>query len=698
MSSRSNFDPRIVDQLGLKGNREGMMDHNMTDDEFIWLEEIEGAAALDWVARQNQAATARLCDAQFEQDRQTLLGIYQSDDRIPGIVQRGPHVYNFWTDAGHKRGIWRRTTMESYRADAPEWETMLDLDALGAAEAVSWVWGGSIWRPGDLSRVLIKLSRGGADATEIREFDLINKVFLNEGFTIPEAKSDAAWIDADTLLVTSAHGGDVTDSGYARTVRNWARGTQLDQAPIIFAAERADVYAFCLKLRGQSDPGIIFGRALDFFRFEYFYQSAARPLQKLDLPESAEIECHHGRLLVTPKHDWEIGGSHWPTGCLLAISLEAFLDGSRDFICLFTPQPRISLQAVLNFKDHVILTLLDNVRARVVMAEAQTGQAHPVPGLPDNASLSAGKLAPDDDEADSYLLYVSRFLEPDSLLAGARDTAPVLLKQLRPVFDAGHLRVQQYHATADDGTQIPYFWVGPQGETPAGGWPTHLYGYGGFEVSLTPSYLADKGALWLQRGGAYVLANIRGGGEFGPAWHQAGIRAAKRVAQDDFAAVAADLARRGLAAAPKILGTGGSNGGLLTGNMLTRHGERFGAIICSVPLLDMRRYSKLLAGASWMAEYGNPDIAEEWDYLRTYSPYHLAEPGQNYPPIFLMTTKRDDRVHPGHARKMAAKLQAMGYDALYYEPQEGGHGTGADSEQRATTAAMFAAFQRQQLL
>jgi prolyl oligopeptidase len=675
----------------------GGMNDIAVDDEFLWLEDVEGEAAIAWVETQNARTEARLRDDRFEADRARFQAIFDSDDRIPGIVRRGVHVYNFWTNAAHKRGVWRRATMASYRTNQPDWEVLLDLDALGAEEGISWVWGGSSWLPGDQRRVLISLSRGGADAVTVREFDLAAREFVEDGFVVPEAKGGASWVDADMLLVTSAHGGDVTASGYARTIRRWPRGTVLDQAPAVFELQKNDVYGYASIDHDAAYPHRLYGRVIEFFRTEYFYESPYRTRQKLDLPEHCEAETGHGRLLVRPRSDWTVGSMTWQAGSLLAIGIEAFLDGARDFALVFQPEARVSLGAWLNFDGHIVLAVLDNVRSRILIADAADWRHHPVPGLPEAGSVHVQKLAPDDPRATEYLLWVSSFLEPDRLMLGRRDAVPETLKTLKPVFDPKGHKVEQYQAIATDGTAIPYFWVGPDRMAPedgSGGWPTHLYGYGGFEVSLQPHYMAENGAVWLARGGASVVANIRGGGEFGPAWHKAGIREGKGKAQDDFAAVAADLVQRGLSTPTRILGAGGSNGGLLVGNMLTRHPERFGAILCTVPLLDMKRYTKLLAGASWIAEYGDPDKAEDWAYLEGYSPYHLLRPDQDYPPVFFMTTRRDDRVHPGHARKMAAKMQAMGYDALYYEQLEGGHGAGADSAQRAFITALFESFHR----
>ncbi|MDE8347851.1 MAG: prolyl oligopeptidase family serine peptidase, partial [Acidocella sp.] len=437
---------------------------------------------------------------------------------------------------------------------------------------------------------------------------------------------------------------------------------------------------------------IWFTRTIAFYRNQYFYQPVGGARVRIDLPEDGDVDIGHGRMLVRPRS--ALGG--FAAGSLLTIGVDAFLAGSRDFVAVFTPTPRRALESWVNLRAGVVLTVLDNVVSVVEFADEAAGwSARPVPGLPANSAISVRELAGDDEASEALLFDVSGFLMPDTLMLGDPRTAPVLVKQLPPRFDASGLTVRQYEAVAADGTSIPYFFVGPDDAVPAGGFPTYLYGYGGFEVSLTPYYLATHGALWCAKGGAFVLANIRGGGEFGPGWHQAGVRRGKKIAQDDFAAVAADLVVRGLTTARRILGSGGSNGGLLVGNMLTRHPGSFGAIICAVPLLDMQRYTKLLAGHSWIAEYGDPDVADDWAFLQEISAYQLVRDGQDYPPVFINTTRRDDRVHPGHARKMAAKLQALGYDALYFEQDEGGHGAGADAAQRAFFYALGFAFTRQ---
>jgi prolyl oligopeptidase len=664
-----------------------------SDDPYLWLEEIDSPDALAWTEAQNRRTVARLCDDEFAQDRETLQRLMESDDRIPRITQVGDFVYNFWTDAAHPRGLWRRTTLEDYRRTHPGWDVLLDVDALGRAEGESWVFHGADICPDAHDRALISLSPGGTDAACVREFDLESRMFVAGGFALPVSKSSAEWLDADTLLIGPAYDGDVTTSGYPRTIRRLGRGMELADAAIVFEAQTGDMAAGAAV---SSDPArrfITYTRIIEFWRRITYYEPRGGDRVRLDLPEDAGAEIAHGRLLVSPRTDWAVAGETYPAGGLLVIALDLFLAGGRSFTPLFTPSPRIALQHWTSLASGVVLTTLDNVTSRLTFLDAaQDWQEIPMLGVPLTSSISVRKLAQGAPESEVLLFGAEGFLTPSTLLLGDASGAHEVLKSLPAQFDATGLAVEQLMATADDGTAIPYFLIGPA--APAADAPVYLYGYGGFEVSLTPFYAAQAGAVWAPRGGRLAIANIRGGGEFGPAWHHAGMRAGKRVAQDDFAAVAADIAGRGIAAPARILGAGGSNGGLLIGNMLTRHPQRFGALICTVPLLDMRRYTKLLAGASWIAEYGDPDEPADWAFLRQISAYHLVEPGQLYPPILIATTRRDDRVHPGHARKMAARLQALGYDALYYEQAEGGHGHGADAGQRAFFVALEYAFAR----
>jgi prolyl oligopeptidase len=662
----------------------------VTDDPYLWLEEVEGEAAVAWVAGQNARTKARLCDATFPDEQAALRRLMESNDRIPNIVQRGAFVYNFWTDAAHPRGVWRRTTLDDYRREQPVWDVLLDIDALGAAEGESWVWHGAKTLAPDHNRALVILSPGGSDASATREFDLATRQFVDGGFSLPVAKNSAVWLDADTLLVAPAYDGDVTTSGYPRTVRRLERGMALEAAPVVFEVERTDMAASVMVSDDPAHRFVLFTRTIAFWRNVYVYEAEGGRIT-LDIPENADIEISHRRLIVAIRTDWQPADQAYQAGSLLVIGIDAFLDGGRDFAVLFTPAPRAALDGWTSLAGGVVVSVMENVASRLFFAPAADWRAADIPGLPPASNISVGKLCPSDPASEALLFHLEGFLTPPRQLLGTPAGASEVLKTLPPQFDTADMSVEQFEATAADGTKIPYFLMGAPGEDK----PVYLYGYGGFEVSLSPHYAAQMGAVWCGKGGRYAVANIRGGGEFGPAWHRAGIREKKRIAQDDFAAVAADIERRGIAKRHRILGAGGSNGGLLIGNMLTRHPAQFGALICTVPLLDMQRYTKLLAGASWIAEYGDPDKPEDWAFMKEISAYQLAAPGQPYPPILIATTRRDDRVHPGHARKMAAKLQGMGYDALYFEQAEGGHGAGADAAQRAFFVALEYAFARQ---
>jgi prolyl oligopeptidase len=672
-----------------------------SDDPFLWLEEIEGARAVGWVETENARTDSVLCDAAYRADFDAVLKILNSDERIPFVSKSGDHLYNFWKDAAHPRGLWRRTTLDSYRGDAPVWELLLDIDALNAAEGIAWAFAGAAKSP-DHTRALVSLSFNGTDAVEVREFDLIEKRFVAGGFFIPKAKTRADWIDRDTILLGSALGGDdATEAGYARLVRRWRRGTPLESAEVVFEVEKQDVAAWFGVNHRPTHQATMYWRALDFTRSQIFVEPArgsyAGQRLRLDLPEEVSVSLNASDLLISPKQDWVVGEQTIAAGALVAIGLDRFLAGERAFEIVFTPTPRRALQAWLETRHGIVLQILDNVRARIVLAvRDENGWTETaIPQLPDNASIYAQEFGGEDDPdlGREILLTITGFDRPTTTALWNGSGAPQPLKQAPSSFDATGIEVAQRHAVADDGTKIPYFLIG-KNLASAEPRPTILYGYGGFEVSLTPSYMGITGKLWLEHGHIYALANIRGGGEFGPAWHLASRKATKHIAHDDFAAVARDLAASGVTTAAQLACHGGSNGGLLVGNMLTRYPELFGAVWCSVPLLDMARYTKLLAGQSWIAEYGDPEIPEEWDYIRNYSPYHLAASGKPYPPIFITTNRTDDRVHPGHARKMAARLQQLGYQVWFNETVAGGHSGAVDNAKQAQSQALGFAFLR----
>ena len=693
-------------------------------DPHLWLEEVQGEAALKWVRERNAITTAALqAEPDFEATRQQLLAILDSKDRIPAVVRRGAWFYNFWQDAAQPRGLWRRTSLEEFRKAEPRWDSVLDLDALAKTEGENWVWGGAVCLGPEYRLCLVSLSRGGADATVIREFDSVTKAFVPSGFQLAEAKSEVAWIDADTLYVGTDFGpGSMTASGYPRVIKRWKRGTPLTQAQTVFEAQLQDVAA---GVRVDRTPGferVVFSRSVDFFNELRFIAtpSGNRPL---DIPSDASWSFWHSAgaagdtLLLELRSDLVGGGVTYSRGSLLAADVPEFLAGKRNFQVLFAPTPTRSLAGYATTRSHVVINVLDNVASRLEeWQRSDPDAAHegagagrfagrnieaPFPGTLSCAEMH-DPLHREDAFAEQYLLSYTDFLTPDTLwLARTGSDRRDALKARTASFDASGMHAEQHFATGKDGTRVPYFVVWPQGAAPAapgkGAHPTLLYGYGGFEVSMQPWYPAAFGAAWFAHGGVLAVANIRGGGEFGPGWHQAAQKANKQRSYDDFIAIAEDLIARGITR-PRHLGIeGGSNGGLLVGAVATQRPELINAVVCQVPLLDMKRYHKLLAGASWMAEYGDPDDPEQWETISRYSPYQNVRRDVKLPKMLITTSTRDDRVHPGHARKMAARLAEFGHDVLYYENIEGGHGGAADNAQRALIQALEFTYLWQQL-
>jgi prolyl oligopeptidase len=668
-------------------------------DPYLWLEDVTGQKSMDWVKQQNAVSTKELTESpDFKALDERFLKIVNSDARIPAVTKYGDRYYNFWRDAQHPRGIWRRTTLDEYRKAAPAWETVIDLDAIGKAEGVNWVWEGARPLPPEERYCLVSLSRGGADATVVREFDLQTGAFVEGGFTLPESKSEVSWVDHDRLYVGFAFDSStMTQSGYARIVKEWKRGTPLSEAAAVYEGQATDVGVGAYH---EFTPGFerdFVYRGINTYANEVFLRRDGK-LVKIDKPDDAELNTFREWLLLTLRTDWTTGGKTWPAGALISIRLDDFLAGQRAFQELFHPSERISLAGYSNTLNALILEELDNVRSRlyVVKPEGGTWSRTAIPGLPEFGNLNAGPVDP--FTSDDYWLTVTDFLTPTTLsLATVGGGAPEKLKETPAFFDASRDEVSQHEAVSKDGTRIPYFEVGPRDPAARKNAPTLLTGYGGFEVSSLPGYNALQGAGWLERGGILVVANIRGGGEFGPKWHQGGVKEQRHHCYEDFIAVAEDLVQRGVTTPARLGCTGGSNGGLLVGNMLVMRPDLFGAIACHAPLLDMRRYHHLLAGASWMAEYGDPDDPKQWDFIRVWSPYQAAKKGVKYPRILFTSSTRDDRVHPGHARKMVAKLEDQGHDVLYYENIEGGHGGAATNEQRAFMSALSYSFLWKQL-
>ena len=664
-----------------------------------WLEDVAAERSLDWVRARNAESTAELASSDlFGTLEKRILSILDSKHRIPLIHKIGPHFYNFWRDEKNPQGVWRRTTLDDYRSPDPAWDVVLDLDALAATEGENWVWHGAVPLEPENRLCLVSLSRGGADATVVREFDLTTKAFVSSGYALPEAKSSVAWRTADSLFVASDFGPEsLTASGYPRTVREWSRGTPLATAKLIFEGLSQDmsVAAYRDKTPGFERDFVL--QQQTFYTSQLFLRRDDK-LLRIEKPADASAIVHREWLLIELRSPWLIAGKTYPAGALLATHFEKFLAGERQLHIVFAPRERVSLVSFTPTQNRLILATLDNVRNRLFTLCYQDGawQQEPLAGMPEYGTAIA--TAVDDLESDDFFLLTASSLQPATLSLGTIGQAkPEPLKQSPVFFDAKGLRIDQHEAVSKDGTKIPYFQIGPD-KLPADGKAlTLLYGYGGFEISLLPGYEPITGASWLEKGNVYVIANIRGGGEFGPLWHQAALKINRPRAYEDFIAVAEDLIARKVTS-PQHLGIkGGSNGGLLMGNMLTMRPDLFGAIVCQVPLLDMRRYHMLLAGASWVGEYGNPDAASEWGFIRHFSPYHTVQRSQDYPPILITTSTRDDRVHPGHARKMTARLQAFNKPVLYYENIEGGHGGAANNKQKAFMDALGYTFLERKL-
>jgi prolyl oligopeptidase len=668
------------------------------EDPYLWLEETDGAKAMEWVkARDADAVKAYGSAPAFEEMRAQILEVMDSDARIPYVSKMGGHFYNFWKDKSHPRGIWRRTSLAEYRKEHPTWETVIDVDALGKDEGVNWVWHGADCLKPEYRHCLVSLSRGGADASVVREYDLATKSFVKGGFELPEAKSEISWIDKDSVYVGTDFGpGSMTKSSYPRIVKEWKRGTPLSAATVVYEGKDTDLAISAYRDHTPGYEHDFVNRALEFYSNEYYLRGKDGKLVRIDVPLDAVLGNQREWITIQPRTPWTVGGRTWPSGSLLAAKFDDFMAGKREFTVLFAPTDSTSLDGYSWTRHHLILnTMKDVVSHLEVLTPPKSGKGdwsrQPLGGAPALSTISAGGI--DADHDDTYFLTVSGFLEPTTLYYGALGQGEAKpLKHSPSFFDASKDDVHQYFATSKDGTRVPYFVIAPKEIRLDGSNPTLLYGYGGFEISLQPSYSGGVGRTWLAHGGVYVIANIRGGGEYGPRWHQAALKANRLRAYEDFAAVADDLVAKKITSRAHLGAMGGSNGGLLMGNMLTLYPDLWGAIVCQVPLLDMKRYTHLSAGASWMAEYGDPDKPEDWAFIKTFSPYQNVSKGRKYPPVLFTTSTRDDRVGPHQARKMAARMLEFGNDVTFYENIEGGHGAAADNKQAAFMAALGYAF------
>lgn len=660
------------------------------DDPYLWMEEIEGTRALDWAKAQNAKSLPVLQgDPRYADLETKALEILNAKDRVPGVSFAGDGgLRNFWQDAEHVRGLWRKTTLESYRTSEPAWETILDIDALSKAEGANWVFKGASCLPPDETRCLVTLSNGGKDAVTVREFDTTTKSFVPGGFVLPEGKQNYSWLDKDTLLVGREWTpGELTKSGYAYVLKTLKRGQDLDQAVEVYRGLDTDVAVSPFVLRDSDGKvvAVLAHRGVTFFESETYLLEGPQPV-KLDLPLKSSIQGYvAGQMVVLMEQDWK----GFRTGDLISFDL-AELKAAPDravATLVLRPTARESVEQVTTTRTKLVVGLLDNVKgAARVLTHGAKGWTSQTLALPANSSIGLGSAAETDER---LFITVTGYLAPTTYWLADAGTLKLEQVKASPArFDASAHVVEQFEATSSDGVKIPYFVVRPKGVKYDGSAPTLLYAYGGFQVSMTPAYSGVMGKLWLERGGTYVVANIRGGGEFGPAWHEAALKANRQKAYDDFFAVSQDLIARKITS-PRRLGImGGSNGGLLMGVALTQRPELYNAIVVQVPLFDMLRYSQIGAGASWVGEYGDPAIPAERAVIAKYDPYSNLEAGQKYPEVFIETSTKDDRVHPAHARKAAARLEDLGYPVLYYENVDGGHAASANLAETARRQAL----------
>jgi prolyl oligopeptidase len=659
------------------------------DDPFLWLEEVDGKKALEWVEEKNRHSLEILKSQDHYQGIfEKNLEIYNSQDRIPAPSLMGEFIYNFWQDADHERGIWRRCTKASYTRGNPEWETLIDLDEMAGNDGIQWVFKGVEGLFPGYDRFMVSLSKGGGDAVVIREFDVNSKSFVDEGFALPESKGGVSWLDKDRLLVAADFGeGTMTSSGYPRQVKIWERNTPIEKAKIVFEGDMSDVGSFGRVINKAGNQYVVIVRALTFYTSSFHILRDGNTVS-LDLPADSNLAgILNDRLILSLKSDWETVTGKFRQGSLVSADYNALLQGRHDITLVVDPGERSGITSVSSSLNNLLVNILTNVRSELYRYSFEKGKwVGSRVNAPDHGTVSIGSV---DMNSDEYFFWYENFLTPSSLYFGnARENSARLIRALPAFFDAGKYKVWQYETKSADGTVVPYFVVGSANMENNGENPTLLYAYGGFEIPMRPFYSAVFGTSWLEKGGVFVLANIRGGGEFGPQWHQAGLKEKRQNVFDDFHAVAEDLIERKITSGRKLGIQGGSNGGLLVGVAITQRPDLYGAAVCQVPLLDMKRYNKLLAGASWVGEYGDPDIPEEWEYIRKYSPYHNLRENQSYPEVFFTTSTRDDRVHPGHARKMVARMSELGYNVYYYENTEGGHAGASTNEQRAMTSAL----------
>jgi prolyl oligopeptidase len=658
-------------------------------DPYLWLEDVDSKKALDWVEQQNKATFEKLTQQkEYQAIYNKSLEIFNSTERIAFPSINGNFIYNFWQDKEHVRGIWRRTTKESYINGNPQWETLLDIDEMSKKDNIKWVFKGAGGLYPKYNRYIVYLSKGGGDAVVTREFDVTTRTFIENGFYIDESKGGASYFDENTLIVSSDFGkGTLTTSGYPRQVKLWKRGTLLKDAQLLYEGDTSDVSSSGYKMQDNDKAYLMISQGMTFYTNKSFVWENNK-LIKLDIPEDCDISnLLNNQLILNLKSDWTVNGKVYKQGAIISANFTSLIKGQKEIQLIFEPDEFTSISGISSTKNKLLVDILTNVKNELYIYSFENGKWDKTKvNAPDYGTISLGSA---DEFSDEFFFNFQNFLTPSSLyFADAQKNTFKTLKSLPSFFDGSKYAVNQYKAKSKDGTMIPYFVVSAKNMQYNGKNPTLLYAYGGFEVSSNPYYSGTIGNAWLENGGVYVLANIRGGGEFGPKWHQAGLKEKRQNVYDDFHSIAEELISKKITSSKNLGIMGGSNGGLLVGVAFTQRPDLYNAVICAVPLLDMKRFNKLLAGASWMGEYGNPDIPAEWEFIKKYSPYQNLKKGAKYPEVFFTTSTRDDRVHPGHARKMVAKMIDMGYKVYYYENTEGGHAGSSTNEQRAKSTAM----------
>lgn len=661
----------------------------------MWLEEVDSERSMRWVKKINQETADKYTSHPlYKELYQQALTTLNNKSRLPNVSKRGKYLYNYWKDNNNPRGIYRRTTLKQLRKPEPKWETVIDMDVYNESHTGNWVFKGMNCLPPKYRKCLAFLSPGGGDSVVMKEFDAKKKIFVSDGFELPNSKMRVSWRDKDHLYIGTDFGPDsMTDSGYPRVVKLWKRGTGLDEAKTLYTAAKNSVSASAYRSRGKPDMDFLIDAA-SFWENQYFQLVNDKP-EKLSLPASAVVNgVFNEQLIVTLQEDWSFQGKVLKQGYVVLIDPALLRGGEGSWEVLIMPASNVNIESISSADNSIIVNQLEDVIGKVLVYKKDKNNWNITEvSFPDNGTINIGSV---DNKTGSFFASYQSFITPPSLYyVDGKTLKPTVVKSQTESFDGSKYQVKQFFATSKDGTKVPYFVVMSKNVILNGENPTHIFSYGGFRNSLKPSYSGSYealegayGKLWLDRGGVFVSANIRGGGAYGPSWHEAALLKNRHRSFEDFEAVAEDLIARKITSPHRLSIEGRSNGGLLVGAAITRRPDLYNAAICGVPLLDMQRYNKLLAGASWMGEYGNPDKPEDWAYLKTYSPYHQLRENVDYPAVFFYTSTRDDRVHPGHARKMAAKMQSYGYPVWYYENLEGGHGGSSTNEQLATRLAL----------